>query len=245
MNFYPAIDLLDGKCVRLKRGSFEQVTVYSDNPVEIAANFARAGATWIHVVDLNAARTGVQANLSVVEEIARSLPEARLQWGGGLRSVALIVKALSCGISRCVIGTAAVERSFLQQLAEFSNQLAVGMDVDGGTVRVAGWTADSGIGVKRFLSEVRQASLQYLVVTDISRDGMLCGPNVALLKQVAAEGFQVIASGGVASLSDLKLLATEIPQLEGVIVGKALYEGKFTVKEAIHCLRSIGSPNAS
>ncbi|HEV8132570.1 MAG TPA: 1-(5-phosphoribosyl)-5-[(5-phosphoribosylamino)methylideneamino]imidazole-4-carboxamide isomerase [Acidobacteriota bacterium] len=240
MDLYPSIDLLGGKCVRLERGNFERVTVYSDRPAEIASEFARQGARWIHVVDLDGARTGVQSNLDCVREIAKTAG-VQLQMGGGLRTAAAIKEVLQGGVARCVVGTAALDPKLLRELGrEFAEKLAVGLDVEGGTIRVAGWTRDSGIRVEELLRELREASLRYVVVTDISRDGMLTGPNILLLKQAVSEGFRVIASGGVSSLADLELLAEKLPKLEGVIVGKAIYEKIFTVKEAIERLKASG-----
>ncbi|MBI3940311.1 MAG: 1-(5-phosphoribosyl)-5-[(5-phosphoribosylamino)methylideneamino]imidazole-4-carboxamide isomerase [Acidobacteria bacterium] len=237
MELYPAIDLLDGRCVRLRRGDFDQVTVYSDKPLEVAAAFSRAGARWIHVVDLNGARSGMQTNLPIIREISKT-SGIRLQMGGGLRTADAVRRALQGGVSRCVIGTAAIDPALLQHLGkEFGGRLAVGMDVDGGTVRVSGWEQDSGVSIERFLDAVGQAAIGHVVATDISRDGMLSGPNLALLRDVSAHDFRVIASGGVSSLDDLELLAAELPDLEGVIVGKAIYEEKFGVSEALQRLR--------
>ncbi|HEY3131146.1 MAG TPA: 1-(5-phosphoribosyl)-5-[(5-phosphoribosylamino)methylideneamino]imidazole-4-carboxamide isomerase [Acidobacteriota bacterium] len=238
MDLYPAIDLLGGKCVRLTRGDFKQVTVYSDDPLQTASEFAAAGARWLHVVDLDGARSGLQANLALVQQIAK-IPGIKLQMGGGLRTGASVRKALQWGVSRCVLGTAALDRELLGKLGdEFGDKLAVGVDVEGGTVRVSGWTRDSGVTVEDFLAAMKEVSLRYVMVTDIVRDGTLAGPNVSLLKDVVKRGFQVLASGGVSSLADLELLAKELPQLEGVIVGKAIYEKIFTVSEALQCLKS-------
>ena len=246
MDLYPAIDLLDGRCVRLRQGDFRQVTAYSDDPLEVARDFARDGAAWIHVVDLNGARTGVQSNLPLVRDLAR-MPGIRLQLGGGLRDAAAIGRALDYGVSRCVVGTAALDPVLLRQIAEqFAGRVAVGVDVAGGTVRVSGWTEDSGIGIETFLHELQEASVAHVILTDISRDGMLSGPNISLLARATGLGFGVIASGGVSSLEDLESLAAGLPELEGVIVGKALYEGRFTVKEALAVLgRPFEEPRSS
>lgn len=240
MDLYPAIDLLGGKCVRLTRGDFKQVTVYSDDPLKTASEFVEAGVRWLHVVDLDGARSGLQANLALVQQIAK-IPGIKLQMGGGLRTGVSVRKALQQGVSRCVLGTAALDRELLAKLGdEFGDKLAVGVDVEGGTVRVSGWTRDSGVTVEDFLTAMREVSLRYVMVTDISRDGTLAGPNVGLLKEVVKKGFQVLASGGVSSLADLELLVKELPQLEGVIVGKAIYEKIFTVGEALQRLKGAG-----
>ena len=238
MQLYPAIDLLDGKCVRLRKGDFREVTVYSEQPVQIAREFAEAGARWIHVVDLNGARTGVQVNLPIVREIA-AVAGVKIQMGGGLRAADSLRKAFRYGAARCVVGTAALDPDLLREWGtEFGERLAVAMDVAAGSVRVAGWTEDSGLTVPSFLETLRQAGLKRVIVTDISRDGMLSGPNVALLNDVLKSGLSVIASGGISPSEDLSLLAAELPQLDGVIVGKAIYEGKISVADAIQALSS-------
>jgi phosphoribosylanthranilate isomerase len=160
--------------------------------------------------------------------------------GGGLRNASAVRKALQAGVSRCVIGTGAVNPELLRQLGqEFSEELAVGMDVDAGTIRVSGWTEDSGVGLESFMDALCEVEIQHLITTDITRDGMLSGPNLGLLRHVAARGFRVIASGGISSLDDLRLLAAELPELEGVIVGKAIYENRFTVEEALTLIRGL------
>jgi phosphoribosylformimino-5-aminoimidazole carboxamide ribotide isomerase len=238
MQLYPAIDLLDGKCVRLRRGDPRDVTVYSEQPLQIARQFAAAGARWIHVVDLNGAFTGVQVNLPVIREIA-AVSGAQIQMGGGLRTSDALRKAFRYGVARCVAGTAALNPELLRQWGnEFSERLAVGIDTQDGTVRVAGWTEDSGVTVTAFLDALREAALQRVIVTDIARDGMLSGPNLSLLREVVQAEFSVIASGGISSLDDLRLLATELPRLDGIIVGKAIYEGKVSVADAIQVLNA-------
>ena len=242
MELYPAIDLLDGQCVRLTRGDFKRVTVYSDDPVRVAEKFAQAGARWVHVVDLNGARTGVPANLPLVRQIA-SVAGLRVQMGGGVRDADAAERMLANGISRCVIGTAALNSALLQELGRrFGDHVAVGMDVDAGTVRVEGWTEDSGVEIDAFLGRLREAKVVHLVVTDISRDGMLSGPNATLLRRVIGPDFRVVASGGISSLEDLRRLAIEAPELEGVIAGKAIYEKRLAVADAVALLQ--GQPGS-
>jgi phosphoribosylformimino-5-aminoimidazole carboxamide ribotide isomerase len=234
---YPAIDLLHGKCVRLTRGDFNQVIVYSDDPAATASEFAQAGASWIHVVDLDGARTGAPGNLESVRSITRTAG-IKVQLGGGIRDAASVQRMLDAGVERCVIGTAALNAGVIEDVARsHAHAVAVGLDIDAGTVRVSGWTEDSGIKAEDLLGRLGSAGLRRVIVTDISRDGTLSGPNTELLRRTAGSGFSVIASGGIAWLEDLRLLAEEIPQLDGIIVGKAIYEKRFSVAEGVALLR--------
>jgi phosphoribosylformimino-5-aminoimidazole carboxamide ribotide isomerase len=232
---YPAIDLRDGRVVRLRRGDYAQETVYGDDPLAVAAGFCEQGAEWIHVVDLDAARTGEPADRAVVEAIAAAVAgRASVQTGGGVRTVDAARGLADAGVARVVMGSAAVSTpSLVDEVAEFV-PVAIGIDHRHGVLAVDGWTATSGVTVTDALAGFPAASA--FVITDIERDGSLAGPDIAgLAAAVAATGTPVIASGGVADLDDIRALAA-IDGLHGVIVGRALYEGRFTVAEALTAL---------
>ena len=234
MDLYPAIDIRDGKCVRLLQGDFAQETVYGDDPVAVAKSYEAAGAPWIHVVDLDAALTGESRNRDVVVAIASAVG-VRVQAGGGVRDASL----LEAGVERVVMGTAAVEDPALvgRLAASFPGRVAVGLDVRDGEVAIRGWTEASGQRILETLGRFEKVGVAAFVVTEIGRDGTLAGPDVDGLRQaLAATTVDVIASGGVGSLDDLRMLAGLEEggrRLAGAIVGRALYEGVFTVEEAI------------
>jgi phosphoribosylformimino-5-aminoimidazole carboxamide ribotide isomerase len=220
--------------VRLHQGDFAAETVYDDDPVSVARAFARAGAQWIHVVDLDAARTGEPANLAVIEAIGAAV-SCPLQVGGGVRSVAAAGDLMLAGASRVVVGTAAVEQpALVEEIATLHpGSVAVGLDARGGEVAVRGWTEGTGVDLVDLVTRFTDAGVAALVVTEIDRDGTMAGPSLEQLRAVlAATPVPVIASGGVGSLGDLDALAG----LAGTIVGKALYEGRFTLAEALAAL---------
>jgi phosphoribosylformimino-5-aminoimidazole carboxamide ribotide isomerase len=234
-DLYPAIDLRGGRVVRLTQGDYAAETVYGDDPVAVATAFAEAGATWVHVVDLDAARSGDPLNRRVVGEIADALRgRSRLQNGGGVRTVADARELADAGVDRVVMGSAAVrDPDLVVQVSEVV-PVAVGLDHRDGELAVHGWTEGSGVTLTDALDRFPSAAA--FVITDISRDGMLAGPDLeGLAAAVAATRVPVIASGGVSSLDDVLALAA-IPGLGGVITGKALYEGRFTVTDAIRAL---------
>ncbi len=234
-DLYPAIDLRGGRVVRLAKGDYDAETVYGDDPVAVAVAFADAGAPWIHVVDLDAARSGDPVNRPVVASIGRALEgRARLQNGGGIRSLDDVEALFDAGVSRVVMGSAAVRDPELVTVASAVMPVAVGLDHRDGELAVHGWTQGSGVHLDEALSMFPYAAA--FVITDISRDGMLTGPDIdGLAAAVAATTVPVIASGGVASLADILALAS-IPGLGGIITGKALYEGRFTVRDALDAL---------
>jgi phosphoribosylformimino-5-aminoimidazole carboxamide ribotide isomerase len=239
VDLYPAIDLRGGRVVRLAKGDYDAETVYGDDPVAVAESFAEAGAPWVHVVDLDAARSGDPVNRPVVAAIAAALRgRASLQNGGGVRTLADARELADAGVSRVVMGSAAVQRPSLVAEAGEIVPVAVGLDHRNGELAVHGWTQGSGVQLDTALGLFPTAAA--FVITDISRDGMLAGPDVAgLSAAVAATGVPVIASGGVSSVDDIVALAA-IPGLGGIITGKALYEGRFTVPEALAALREVG-----
>jgi phosphoribosylformimino-5-aminoimidazole carboxamide ribotide isomerase len=233
MELFPAIDLRAGRCVRLWQGDFDKETVYGTDPVAVAERFSTAGARWLHVVDLDAAR-GEGSNLDTVLAIARAVP-ARVQTGGGVRDDALLV----AGVDRVVLGSLAVaNRSYAAELiATYPDRVAVGLDHRDGEVRVRGWEER---GDAKLLDAVRWPELTgaaAFIITDISRDGTLAGPDLEnLAAALDATAVDVIASGGIGSLADIEALSSLEAggrRLAGVIVGKALYEGRFTVEEAM------------
>jgi phosphoribosylformimino-5-aminoimidazole carboxamide ribotide isomerase len=238
MHFYPAIDLRAGRVVQLQQGDFDRETVYNDDPVSVARWFADAGATWVHVVDLDGARSGTAANLRAIEAICTAV-ECRVQASGGVRSVEDAADRFAAGAARVVIGSAAVEHpEVVEQLALMHpGQVAVGLDARGREVATRGWEVSSGKDLFELAKAFDQPGIGALVVTDIGRDGMLGGPDIEGLRTVvAATSVPVIASGGVASIDDLRALAAldvDGRRLTGAIAGTAVYERRFTVEEAI------------
>ena len=239
MRLYPAIDLRGGRCVRLYQGSYDAETAYSDDPVGQARQFADAGASWLHVVDLDAARTGESVNLPVIAAIAAAV-DVPVQTGGGVRSLDAAAALADAGVARVVIGTAAVENPELVEQVAARQSVAVGLDARGREVATHGWERGSGGDLLDLAARFESSGAEAVVVTEISRDGTMSGPDTAGLSAVlAATGLAVIASGGVASLDDLTALAAigdASRCLAGVIVGRALYEGRFTVKQALETL---------
>jgi phosphoribosylformimino-5-aminoimidazole carboxamide ribotide isomerase len=240
MELYPSIDLRGGQVVRLLRGDYSVETVYGDDPVAVARTFADAGTHWIHVVDLDAARSGGDANLESIERICASV-RVNVQTGGGVRSVADAEKRFAAGAARVVIGSAAVEHPELvnELTARFANQVAVGLDARGRDVAIHGWEDATGEDLVALAQSFEGRGVSALIVTDIGQDGTLAGPGVEQMRMVTeAVRVPVIASGGVGTIGDLAQLA--LLPVAGVIVGRALYEGRFTVEEAIAaCSQSV------
>jgi len=228
----PAIDLMEGKAVRLKKGDFAQKTVYSDRPAEMAEAFLRAGATRIHVVDLDGARAGRPVNRPAVQAIAATGAEVEL--GGGLRRIEDVEEVLGLGVRLVVLGTAAVERIDLVREAcrRFPGQVVAGIDARDGEVKIAGWEQGTGLPAAEVAARVRAAGVSLVEYTDVSRDGMFSGVDAEGASRLQAQaGVAVVASGGVASLGDVT--ACRRAGLAGVIVGRALYEGRIDIAEAI------------
>ncbi len=238
IDLYPAIDLLGGRVVRLRQGDYSDETVYGNDPVSVAREFAAAGATWVHVVDLDAARSGDPVNRPVVAAIAAVLAGiAQVQTGGGVRSLDDARELADAGVARVVMGSAAVREPALVEAASAIVPVAVGLDHRDGEVAVHGWTEGSGLRLDDAFARFPTATV--FVVTDIGRDGMLVGPDIeGLTRSAELAGSPVIASGGVSSLADVVALA-RIENLGGIITGKAVYEGRFTVVEAIEALAQL------
>ncbi|MDQ4040406.1 MAG: 1-(5-phosphoribosyl)-5-[(5-phosphoribosylamino)methylideneamino]imidazole-4-carboxamide isomerase [Actinomycetota bacterium] len=231
MILYPAVDILDGRAVRLVQGEFARETRYFDDPVDAARAWLEAGARALHVVDLDGARAGEPRSTTILRRITE-LSDVRVQLGGGIRSLDHVAAALENGASRVVIGTAAYrDPDFLNAaVASFSDRVAVGVDVRGGRVSAAGWTEDTGLEPLAAIERLAGQGVSAFVYTNVDVDGMLSGPDLSEARAVAsAVSGSLIWSGGVGDLSHLRALAG-LP-LEGVIVGKALYEGRFTVAE--------------
>lgn len=232
MIIYPAIDLLDGKCVRLRQGKYDQVTVYSSDPLAIAKGFRTQGAEWVHIVDLNAARSGVPENHEIIREIARETG-LKVQTGGGIRKMeTLHILINEYGVSRCVIGTSAIrDRAFTTKaILTYPDNVAIGIDASDGEVAVDGWTAGSGVRAVDFARTMQEIGAKTIIFTDISRDGMMTGPATVMTTRLVSEtSLCVIASGGIGSEKDIKEI--EKSGCAGVIVGKAIYEGKVRLSE--------------
>ncbi len=235
----PAIDLRGGRCVRLYQGDFDRETVYGDDPVAQARAFEAEGADWIHVVDLDAARTGEGANRSVIRDIAAAV-DVPVQCGGGVRSEADVAALAECGVSRVVIGTAALEQPDLVARVAATRSVAVGIDARGDDVAVHGWAAGSGRSPVEVARQFSEVGVDALVVTEISRDGTMEGADTEGLRRILeATDCSVIASGGIGSLDHLRALGDLTGagrSLGGVIMGRALYERAFTLTEAVAVL---------
>ncbi len=234
MQLYPAIDLKDGKCVRLKQGAFDQMKIYSNSPCEIAQMWKDAGATFLHLVDLDGALVGHSYNKEVIKEIVSKL-DIPVQVGGGIRTRENVKEMLNLGVRRCIIGTKAVERpEFMKELVdEFgSDCIVAGIDAKNGMVAIEGWEKISNITALELCLTMKDFGVKHIVYTDISKDGMLVGPNVTETARLTEEtGLNVIASGGVSGMDDLEQLNRE--GIQGAIIGKALYENRIVLSDAI------------
>jgi len=240
----PSIDIKDGRVVRLLRGDYSAETVYADDPAEVAAVFATAGATRIHVVDLDGAKSGAPVNLESVRRVAQAASPARIELGGGLRTVQDVEAALEAGARWVVMGTAAVRDQDLVRglLERFGEVVVCAVDAREDVVAVEGWLEGTSLGPVELGRALRVLGIEECLYTDILRDGTLSGPNIEATHDFARKtGLKVIASGGVGSLADLRALAAlERDGIMAAIVGRALYEGRFTLEEAIEAC----SPNA-
>ena len=233
MVIYPAIDLFEGNAVRLYKGDYAQMTVYSDHPEEIAGDFVAQGATYIHLVDLEGAKSGTTPNLETVCRIKKE-SGAFCEIGGGIRSMEVIERYLSAGIDRVILGTAAVaDEAFLKEaVADYGEKIAVGIDIKDGFVAIKGWTEKSAFEALDFCSKMQYLGVKTLICTDISKDGAMQGANHDLYRTLSEKfDMQIIASGGVSSMEDVKRLAAM--DIHGAIIGKAYYTGAISLKEAI------------
>ena len=233
MLIYPAIDLFDGKAVRLYKGDYAQMTVYSDDPVSVALDFQNSGAQWIHLVDLQGAKSGNTDNLSTIRAIQKAT-NLRCEVGGGIRNMETVETYLNAGVDRVILGTAAVtDNTFLQEAVQrWGEKIAVGIDIKDGFVAIKGWTEKSLLTAEEFFRHVQSIGVRTCICTDISRDGAMQGANHALYHSLSqAYHMDIIASGGVSTLEDVKILARL--GLYGAIIGKAYYTGAIDLKTAI------------
>ncbi len=236
MEVIPAIDLRNGKCVRLFQGRADRETVYYENPVEVAQMWEQKGAKRLHLVDLDGAFKGVPQNQEVIKKIASQL-SIPLQLGGGIRDITTVEQLLNLGITRVILGTAAVSNpSLVQELvSKFGEKVIVGVDAQDGMVAVKGWVESSNLKALDLVKDMEQMGVKEIVYTDISRDGTLEGPNLEATREIAENtSVSIIASGGVSCLEDIRRAkALESSGISGIIVGQALYTGKFTLEEAL------------
>ena len=239
MILYPAIDLKDGQCVRLLRGDMQKATVFGDDPAKQARAFQDAGCAWLHLVDLNGAFAGAPVNATAVEDILRSC-SIPAQLGGGIRDMKTVEDWLSKGLTRVILGTAAVEDpDFVREAARrFEGHVAIGLDARNGRVATRGWAEETEIRAGDLARMFEDAGVAAIIYTDIDRDGAMKGPNIQATAELAnSVTIPVIASGGVSSLQDIRALRTCGADLDGVISGRALYDGAIDISEAIKVLQ--------
>ena len=236
MILYPAIDMLGGRAVRLRQGKRDDVTDFGD-PAELAARWRASGAQWLHLVDLDAAFDGVTSALPVIRQVVRNFA-GPVELGGGIRSMADVAQRIEAGVSRCIIGTAAAENPALvaEACRAFPGKIAVGIDAKNGVVATRGWVASAGMTAVDLALRMRDAGVTTVIYTDVSRDGMMQGPNVAQTAAlIRATGMEIIGSGGVSSLADVAALRDA--GCAGAILGRALYEKAFTLEEALDAVK--------
>ena len=233
MLIFPAIDIVDGKAVRLFKGDYDQMTVYSENPVSVAKDFEKAGAVWVHLVDLEGAKNGDTPNLETVCKIVRET-NLKVEIGGGIRSLEVVAKYLDVGVSRVILGTAAVkDPEFLKEsLRLYGDKIAVGVDLKDGKVAIKGWTEVSEEDAYEFCQKMQNLGVKTIICTDISKDGAMQGTNLGLYQELSKRfDLQIIASGGVSSMEDVVKLSEM--SLYGAIIGKAYYTKAIDLVEAI------------
>ncbi len=233
MTIFPAIDLYDGKAVRLLRGEYDKMTVYSENPIEIARDFENFGATHIHMVDLEGAKSGETPNIHIVEQVAKET-DLYVEIGGGIRSMAVVDRYIASGVDRVILGTAAVnDHEFLcKAVDKYGDKIAVGVDIKDGFVAIKGWTEKSEYSCFDFCAEMQKIGVKTLICTDISKDGAMEGTNLELYKELSEKfSMQIVASGGVSTIDDIKALRKM--DIYGAIIGKAYYTKAIDLKDAI------------
>ena len=233
MIIFPAIDLYDGKAVRLYKGDYKNMTVYSDDPLSVARDFEAAGATHVHMVDLEGAKDGTTPNLDIVARVARETA-LFVEIGGGIRSMETVKKYVSAGVRRVILGTAAVnDPDFLRAaVAEYGELISVGADVKDGYIAIKGWLEQSNVTLDEFVSQMQSIGVRHMICTDISRDGAMRGTNLELYRQLSAKySMDITASGGVSTLEDVRALREM--ELYGAIIGKAYYTGDIKLGEAL------------
>ena len=237
MILFPAIDLYEKKAVRLFKGDYNQMTVYSENPIEIALEFCSAGATHIHMVDLEGAKDGTTPNLSIVEQVAKET-DLFIEIGGGIRTMETVDRYLSCGVSRVILGTAAVtDPAFLEKaVSAYGGKIAVGADVKDGMIAIKGWLESSSYTLEAFMERLETLGVANVICTDISKDGAMNGTNRELYKELSRKhSIAITASGGVSTMEDIKALRDM--ELYGAIIGKAYYTGAIKISEALEAVK--------
>ena len=237
MILLPAIDLYDKKAVRLYKGDYNNMTVYSDNPIEIARDFVSCGAKYIHMVDLEGAKDGTTPNLSVVGQVACET-DLLVEIGGGIRNMETIQRYLSCGVSRVILGTAAItdEDFLLKAVQTYGDKVAVGADVRDGYIAIKGWLETSSVSLDAFMQRMQTIGVQNVICTDISKDGAMKGTNLKLYGELSGKyHMDITASGGVSTIEDIRSLRKM--DIYGAIIGKAYYTGDIDLKEAIEVAR--------
>ncbi len=237
MIIFPAIDLYDKKAVRLYKGDYQNMTVYSENPIEVARDFEVAGATHIHMVDLQGAKDGTTPNIDIVKQVANET-KLFVEIGGGIRDMATVEKYLSAGVGRVILGTAAVtDTEFLKAaVSKYGDKIAVGADVKDGYIAIKGWLERSQITLEDFLSQMQEIGVKYIICTDISKDGAMRGTNLELYRRLSQKySMNITASGGVSTLDDVKKLREM--NIYGAIIGKAYYIGAIDLKDALEAAR--------
>lgn len=233
MNIFPAIDLIGGQAVRLIKGDYDKKTVYNSDPVAVAVEFKNDGADFLHLVDLDGAKSGKTDNFTVIENIVKK-SGLKVEVGGGIRSIDTIEKYLKAGVFRVIIGTAAItDPEFLDKaLEKYGEKIAVGVDIKDGFVATHGWTQISDVTCEQFIEKMQQKGVKTVICTDISKDGCLSGTNIELYKELSEKfTLDITASGGVSTLNDIKTLKEM--NMYGAILGKALYEKNLSLSEAI------------
>lgn len=233
MRIYPAIDIIGGKCVRLKKGDYSQKTTYAENPIDVAKKWESLGGEFIHVVDLDGAKSGDMPNFELISNIAASV-SVPIEVGGGIRDMQCVEKYLNAGVERVILGTSALRNPELvdEAVKKYGSRIAVGIDAKDGMVAVSGWEDVSDVAAVDFAKQMESKGVSCIIYTDIATDGMLMGPNLSAMEEmVKAVNMDVVASGGVTSIKDVESLADI--GVEGAIIGKALYTDNIDLKEAI------------
>ena len=242
MRIYPAIDIIDGRCVRLVQGDYDQVSVYNENPVEVAKTWQSMGAEYLHIVDLDGARKGTAHNDEAVKQITRAV-SIPVQIGGGIRTMADIKAKLGMGVERVILGTIAVTDPALTEgaVSKYGKAIVIGVDASNGKVAIAGWTSVSDLESTELIRRLGEIGVDTVIYTDVAKDGMMIGPNIDMYREVAEIGsgsdltVNIIAAGGVTTIADVKALAET--GIAGAVIGKALYLNSIDLREAIEVAR--------
>lgn len=237
MNIFPAIDLIDGKAVRLFKGDYDKMTVYNDNPLSVAKEFESCGAEYIHIVDLDAAKDGVVHNFEIVKSIVDNT-SLKVEIGGGIRDAETVKKYIDAGVLRVILGTIAVKKpEFVEEMTKlYGDKIAVGVDVLDGKVAIKGWTELSELSTDDLFTFLEKIGVKTVICTDISKDGVMQGTNIGLYKELSAKyNIDIVASGGVSSMSDIDNLISM--NMYGAILGKALYTGALDLKKVIEVVK--------